>query len=65
MVRWKRCIVRISSRFAGRCFDARTEDFKDIREATTEQLPVFLNSPGSQNDVLYRRMAEEFRIKFA
>lgn len=50
--------------FAGKVFDSRTEDFKDIREATTEQLPVYLNSPGSQNDRLYREMTNEFRSKF-
>jgi chromosome partitioning protein len=56
--------VRSLPLFAGRMFDSRTEDFKDIREATTEQLPVYLNSPGSQNDVLYRAMTNEFRSKF-
>lgn len=50
--------------FANRCFDAHTEDREDIRKATEKELPVFLNSPGSQNDGFYRRMAEEFRIKF-
>ena len=58
-------LVRSMSNFTGKCFDSHTEDWKDIREATTEQLPVFLNSPGSQNDGFYRRMAEEFRLKFA
>lgn len=57
-------LVRRMSNFTGKCFESHTEDFKDIREATTEQLPVFLNSPGSQNDGFYRRMAEEFRLKF-
>ena len=56
--------VRTTPRFAGKCFDSHTEDFKDIREATTEQLPVYLNAPGSQNDSLYRKMTEEFRTKF-
>jgi chromosome partitioning protein len=56
--------VRSSSLFAGKVFNSKTEDYKDIREATTEQLPVYLNSPGSQNDVLYREMTNEFRSKF-
>ena len=56
--------VRSLPLFAGKVFDSRTEDFKDIREATTEQLPVYLNSPGSQNDLLYREMTKEFRSKF-
>jgi hypothetical protein len=50
--------------FVGKCFEAITEDYKDVREATTEQLPVFLNSPGSQNDGNYRQMADEFIAKF-
>ena len=58
-------LVRRMPRFADKCFKAITEDFKDIREATTEQCPVFLNDPGSQNDNNYRRMAEEFGTKFA
>jgi len=58
-------LVRNMQHFAGRCFETITEDFKDIREATTEQVPVYLNSPGSQNDQNYQRMAEEFRSKFA
>ena len=57
-------LVRSMSNFTGKCFDNHTEDWKDIREATTEQLPVFLNSRGSQNDVFYQRMAVEFRSKF-
>jgi len=57
-------IVRGMPNFKGKCFDTHTEDYKDIREATTEQLPVFLNSKGSQNDGFYRKMAEEFRVKF-
>ncbi len=57
-------LVRSMSNFTGRCFESHTEDWKDIREATTEELPVFLNSPGSQNDGFYKRMAEEFRLKF-
>ncbi len=57
-------LVRSMSSFTGKCFDSHTEDWKDIREATTEQLPVFLNSPGSQNDILYQRMAVEFRKEF-
>jgi chromosome partitioning protein len=64
VAREQMALVRSMSNFTGKCFDAHTEDFKDIREATTEQLPVFLNSPGSQNDTFYRRMAEEFRVKF-
>lgn len=56
--------VRSMARFAGKCFDSHTEDWKDIREATTEQLPVYLNSPDSQNAVLYRGLTEEFRLKF-
>ena len=57
-------LVRTMTRFAGKCFDSHTEDFKDIREATTAELPVFLNSPGSQNDGLYRKVAAEFASKF-
>lgn len=56
--------VRSMPHFAGSVFESRTEDYKDIREATTEQLPVYLNSPGSQNDLLYREMTKEFRLKF-
>lgn len=57
-------LVRRMPEFKDKCFESHTEDYKDIREATTEELPVFLNTPGSQNDGFYRRMAEEFRIKF-
>lgn len=57
-------LVRTTPKFADKCFDSHTEDFKDIREATIAELPVFLNSPGSQNDDLYRTMAKEFRLKF-
>lgn len=57
-------LVRSMSNFMGKCFESHTEDWKDIREATTEELPVFLNSPGTQNDGFYQRMAEEFRLKF-
>ena len=57
-------LVRSMPDFTGKCFESHTEDYKDIREATTEQLPVFLNSPGSQNAGFYRRMAEEFCLKF-
>jgi chromosome partitioning protein len=64
VAREQMALVRNMSQFSEKCFDAHTEDYKDIREATTEQLPVFLNSQGSQNDTLYRRMAEEFRTKF-
>ena len=53
-------LVRGMPKFKGRCFDAVTEDYKDIREATDEEKPVFLNSPGSQNSENYKRMAEEF-----
>lgn len=56
--------VRSMPMFEGKCFDSQTQDLKDIREATTEQLPVYLKSPGSQNDINYRRMTEEFRRKF-
>ncbi|HVS39501.1 MAG TPA: AAA family ATPase [Gemmataceae bacterium] len=56
--------VRTNPHFAGKLFNSHTEDFKDIREATTEQLPVYLNSPGSQNDLLYRAMTQEFRSRF-
>ncbi|MBX3662615.1 MAG: AAA family ATPase [Burkholderiales bacterium] len=63
VAREQMAIVRGMPNFKDKCFDTHTEDYKDIREATTEQLPVFLNSSGSQNDVLYRRMAEEFREK--
>ena len=57
-------LVRGMTNFAGKCFTNQTEDWKDIREATTEQLPVYLNSPGSQNDTFYREIAKEFRSKF-
>lgn len=57
-------LVRNMSNFTGKCFDNHTEDWKDIREATIAELPVFLNSRGSQNDRFYQRMAEEFRLKF-
>lgn len=57
-------LVRTTPKFADKCFDSHTEDFKDIREATIAELPVFLNSPGSQNDGFYREMAMEFRLKF-
>lgn len=64
VAREQMALVRGMERFKGKCFENHTEDFKDIREATTEQLPVFLNSPGSQNDSFYRRIAEEFRLRF-
>jgi chromosome partitioning protein len=64
VAREQMALVRSMPKFAGKCFDSHTEDFKDIREATTEQLPVFLNSPGSQNDLFYRSMAQEFRLRF-
>ncbi len=57
-------IVKSMTKFAGKCFESYTEDYKDIREATPERLPVFLSSSGNQNIVLYRNMAEEFRLKF-
>lgn len=57
-------LVRTTPKFADKCFDSHTEDFKDIREATIAELPVFMNSPGSQNDGFYRAMAVEFRQKF-
>ncbi len=57
-------LVRSSTNFTGKCFNSHTEDWKDIREATTEQLPVFLNSPSSQNAAFYRSMAAEFRTRF-
>jgi len=57
-------LVRTTPKFADKCFESHTEDWKDIREATIAELPVFLNSPGSQNDGFYKRMAEEFRVKF-
>lgn len=57
-------LVRGIPRFANRCFEAITEDFKDIREATTEQTPVFINSPDSQNSANYRNMAHEFLRSF-
>jgi len=58
-------LVRRMPRFADKCFNGHTEELKDIREATTKQLPVFLSDPGSQNDVNYRKMAEQFVTKFA
>jgi chromosome partitioning protein len=57
-------LVRTTPKFADKCFNSHTEDFKDVREATIAELPVFLNSPGSQNDGFYRAMAMEFRLKF-
>lgn len=57
-------VVRTTPKFANICFESQTEDWKDIREATIAESPVFLNSPGSQNDGFYRRMADEFRLKF-
>lgn len=57
-------LVRTMPDFTGKCFESHTEDFKDIREATTEQLPVFLHTPHSQNAGFYQRMAEEFRLRF-
>jgi len=38
-------LVKSDPKFTNICFKSLTEDFKDIREATTEQLPVFLNDP--------------------
>jgi chromosome partitioning protein len=64
VAREQMALVRRLPQFKDKCFESHTEDFKDIREATTEELPVFLNSPGTQNDVFYRRIAEEFRVKF-
>jgi chromosome partitioning protein len=57
-------IVRRMPKFAGRVFESRTDDYKDIREATDQELPVFLTDPASQNSENYRRMSEEFRLKF-
>jgi chromosome partitioning protein len=65
VAREQMALVRSMSNFTGKCFESHTEDWKDIREATTEELPVFLNSPGSQNSEFYKRMAEEFRQKFS
>jgi chromosome partitioning protein len=64
VAREQMALVRSMPTFAGKCFENHTEDFKDIREATTEQVPVFINSPGSQNDRLYRGVTGEFRSKF-
>jgi chromosome partitioning protein len=50
--------------YPGKCFNAETEDREDIRAATIAELPVFLNSPGSQNDGFYQSMAVEFRTNF-
>jgi len=57
-------IVKQMPKFAGKCFNSHTEDYKDIREATTEKLPVFLSSTGNQNIPFYKNMADEFRQKF-
>jgi len=57
-------IVRGLPRSAGRCFDAITEDYKDIREAAERQNPVFIVSPGSQNSQNYRQMTDEFLRNF-
>ncbi|PYV32744.1 MAG: hypothetical protein DMG22_12190 [Acidobacteria bacterium] len=64
VAREQMALVRGRPRFANRCFDSVTEDYKDIREATTEQRPVFFNSPGSHNDQNYRRMTDEFIRRF-
>jgi len=64
VAREQMALVRSMSNFAGKCFESHTEDWKDIREATIAGLPVFLNSPGSQNDTFYQQMAREFRLKF-
>jgi hypothetical protein len=64
VAREQMALVRSMPNFAGKCFTNHTEDWKDIREATTEQRPVYLNSPGSQNDAFYRKITEEFRLKF-
>lgn len=50
--------------FANKCFDGHTEDREDIRKATEKELPVFLNSPDSQNAHFYRQIADQFRLKF-
>jgi len=57
-------LVRGQQRFSDRCFEAITEDYKDIREATTEHTPVFIESPASQNSQNYRRMTDEFIRSF-
>lgn len=64
VAREQMALVRGMPRFANRCFESLTEDFKDIREATTEQIPVFLHSPSSQNSLNYLRMAQEFLRNF-
>jgi chromosome partitioning protein len=64
VAREQMALVRSMPEFAGKCFTSHTDDLKDIREATTEEKPVFLNSPGSQNDAAYQQMAQEFRLKF-
>jgi chromosome partitioning protein len=57
-------LVRSMANFVGKCFVDHTEDLKDIREATTEEKPVFLNSPSSQNAVAYKKITKEFLGKF-
>lgn len=64
VAREQMALVRGLPKFSARCFDSKTEDYKDIREATTEERPVFLNSPGSQNCENYRQMAAEFLQRF-
>lgn len=64
VAREQMALVRGMQKFNGRCFDAVTEDYKDIREATDQERPVFINSPGSQNSENYTRMAEEFLRSF-
>jgi hypothetical protein len=54
----------VRRRFGNRCFDSTTEDLKDIREAATEEKPVFVHDPGSQNSNNYRRMTDEFLRRF-
>jgi chromosome partitioning protein len=64
VAREQMALVRNMANFAGKCFVDNTEDLKDIREATTESLPVFLNSPYSQNAEFYKRITSEFLSKF-
>jgi chromosome partitioning protein len=64
VAREQMALVRGKPRFSNLCFDSITEDFKDIREAADKQVPVFHNSPSSQNSSNYRRMADEFLAKF-
>lgn len=68
VAREQMALVRGMTNAAGQkrfeCFKDNTDDFNDIRAATTDELPVFLRTPGSQNSLHYQNIAIEFRAKF-